>query len=202
MHVTLRPKRKSRFLTLKYFTVILLVLALACVALYYAFVYPRMIDEATYPLLYTEEISAYASEYGLEPARVAAVIFCESSFRPEAVSSVGARGLMQIMPETGEWIAEKLGEQATYTHDLLFDPDLNIRYGCWFLNYLQNRFGGDLVKETAAYHAGGTRVSEWLDNEEYSPDGVTLAYIPFDSTRKYVDKVQIVLEKYKERFNP
>ena len=130
---------------------------------------------------------------------MAAVIYCESSFQPEAVSSAGARGLMQIMPETGAWIAKKLGE-SDYTDERLFEPVLSIRYGCWYLNYLDGRYDGDLTKATAAYHAGGSRVDEWLANKQYSQDGVTLAYIPYDSTRAYVANVKSAYEHYKEKF--
>jgi soluble lytic murein transglycosylase len=152
------------------------------------------------PLAYQDEIKKYAAAYDLDPARVAAVIYCESSFQPEAVSSAGARGLMQIMPETGGWIAEKLKDTSYYTDEKLFEPELNIRYGCWYLNYLDGRYDGDLTKATAAYHAGGTRVDEWLADKEYSTDGVTLATIPYDSTRAYVANVKTAYEHYKEIF--
>ncbi len=178
----------------------LIALILLLSVAYYAFFFPKNVREIAYPLAYRDEIEKYAAEYDLDPARVAAVIYCESSFRPEAVSSAGARGLMQIMPETGSWIAEKLSEASSYKDSYLFEPDLNIRYGCWFLNYLDARFGGDLTKATAAYHAGGTRVDEWLTDKQYSEDGVTLAYIPFDSTREYVSRVKSAYEHYKETF--
>jgi soluble lytic murein transglycosylase len=167
---------------------------------FYALFYPKAVREISYPLSYKEEIAHYATEYALDPARVAAVIYCESSFRPEAVSYAGARGLMQVMPETGAWIAQKLGE-ADYTDERLFEAALNIRYGCWFLNYLDARFDGDLIKATAAYHAGGTRVDQWLTDKDYSQDGVTLAYIPYDSTREYVARVMTAYDHYKEIYS-
>lgn len=175
----------------------LVFLLLIVAAVYYIFFYPRQIEQTVYPLAYRQEIDQYSKQYGLDPARVAAVIYCESSFRPEAVSSAGARGLMQIMPDTGEWIAGKLGE-GDYTHEGLFEPERNIRYGCWYLNYLENRFDADIVKVTAAYHAGGGRVDEWLGNEAYSKDGETLSSIPSDATSTYVKRVQAAYAKYKE----
>jgi soluble lytic murein transglycosylase len=179
----------------------LLALLLAAAALYYAFFFPRDVKKIAYPLSYREEIEFYAQAYGLDPARVAAVVYCESSFRPQAVSSAGARGLMQIMPETGGWIASKLDEADAYADDRLFEIDLNIRYGCWYIRYLDQRFDADLTKATAAYHAGGSRVDEWLTDQEYSEDGVTLAYIPYDSTREYVLRVKTAYDHYKEIFS-
>ena len=175
---------------------VVLTLAMCAAAIYYIGVYPRQIEQAAYPLAYEDFINQYAAQYALDPARVAAVIYCESSFRPDAVSSAGAIGLMQIMPSTGEWIAQKLGE--SYDVQKLYDPETNIRYGCWYLNYLGERFDGDLTKVTAAYHAGGGRVDEWLQNEENSPDGRTLQNIPSQVTGAYVKNVSRMLEKYKE----
>lgn len=181
-------------------TLLIFILALTAVAVYFVTRFPADIESFSYPLEYTEWIDEYAGQYGLDSAHVAAVIYCESSFRPEAESYAGARGLMQIMPETGQWIAEKLNETDSYTDERLFEPELNIRYGCWFLGYLSGRFGGDLVKQTAAYHAGGTRVNEWLANAEYSPDGETLETIPIDATREYVRKVESMYTRYKQKY--
>lgn len=178
----------------------LIALILLLSVAYYAFFFPKNVRQIAYPLAYRDEIEKYAAQYDLDPARVAAVIYCESSFRPGVVSSAGARGLMQIMPETGAWIAKKLNEAGGYEDSLLFEPDINIRYGCWYLSYLDARFDGDLTKATAAYHAGGARVDEWLTDKKYSEDGVTLAYIPFDSTREYVSRVKSAYEHYKEIF--
>jgi soluble lytic murein transglycosylase len=168
---------------------------------FYVFLYPNAVREIAYPLEYRDEIEHYAAAYELDPARVAAVVYCESSFRPEAVSDAGARGLMQIMPETGAWIAKKLNESDGYSDEKLFDPKLNIRFGCWYLSYLDDRYEGDLTKATAAYHAGGSRVDEWLADKQYSEDGVTLASIPYDSTREYVARVKTAYEHYKEIFS-
>lgn len=127
------------------------------------------------------------------PAHVAAVILCESSYRPQAVSNVGAMGLMQIMPETGKWIAQKLDVEDIYTDDSLFDPETNIRFGCWFLSYLMEKYDGDMTRTTAAYHAGEGTVKKWLQEEENSPDGVSLSSIPSSVTNNYVKKVLHVM---------
>ena len=93
----------------------------------------------------------------LAPAYVAAIIRNESSFQPRAESAVGARGLMQLMPDTAEWIAHKLGVEG-YAFERMYDPASNIRFGCWYLNYLSKMFLGNPVCVTAAYHAGQGQV--------------------------------------------
>ena len=148
----------------------------------------------SYPVEYEALIRANAAENGIDPAWPAAVILAESSYRPEAVSSADAQGLMQLLPDTAQWIAEKHGD--SYVEGCLFDPQTNIRYGCWYLGYLYRRFDGDMTCATAAYHAGQGQVDGWLSNPEYSEDGVTLSKIPFDSTDSYVKKVLDYYEKY------
>ena len=156
-----------------------------------------------YPLRYKDTIVSFARAYDLEPWHVAAVVRCESSFDPNAVSGVGARGLMQIMPETGRWLAGKFFESDTYTDDLLFDPKTNLRYGCWYLNWLMDRYHRDILLTTCAYHAGQGTVDEWLARSDVSPDGVTISAdrIPFDSTRQYVKRVLTACEKYEELYD-
>ena len=142
---------------------------------------------ARYPLLYTSEITAAAAGNNIPPAYIAAIIMAESSYDPEAVSSVGARGLMQLMPDTGSWIAGKFDEECT--PEDLFDPSVSIRYGSWYLGFLMDRYGGDMRCATAAYHAGQGTVDKWLKDPAYSTDGVQLDKIPYDSTNTYVDRV-------------
>src|SRR4026208_584507 len=94
-----------------------------------------------YPLEYEHVISAYAGERHLDPSLVAAVIYAESRFDPNVRSSAGAVGLMQVLPETGEFIARSTGGTDFVEADLR-DPDLNVRYGTWLLDNLRNRYGG------------------------------------------------------------
>jgi len=112
-----------------------------------------------HPLEYKELIEEYAGQNNLEPAFVAAIIMNESSFRRYAESSVGASGLMQLMPDTAEWIAGKLDEN--YSYERLKDPETNIRYGCWYLGFLAQRFQGDPVSVACAYHAGQGEIQGW-----------------------------------------
>lgn len=116
-----------------------------------------------HPVKYRGLIESYAEQNNLEPAFVAAIIMAESSYRKDAVSSVDARGLMQVKPDTGRWIAGKLGESDAFTPERLFDPETNIRFGTWYLGYLANLFLGDPVLVASAYHAGQTNVQNWVN---------------------------------------
>ena len=129
---------------------------------------------ANYPLIFQDLIDKNASDFNLNPAFVAAVIRNESSFQPMAESSVGARGLMQLMPETAEWIAGKI-KLSGYAFDRMYDPETNIRFGCWYLQYLGNLFHGDPVCVACAYHAGQGQVTAWLSDPKLSSDGVSLS---------------------------
>ncbi len=143
-----------------------------------------------YPLEYRDLVEKYADEYNLEPAFVTAIIRNESSFQPLAVSSVGARGLMQLMPDTAEWIAGKL-KITGYSFERMYDPETNIRFGCWYLNYLSNMFRGDPICVACAYHAGQGTVTSWLSDPLISDDGITLSLSRLVSgpTKTYAERV-------------
>ena len=147
------------------------------------------INEA-YPLVYRDLIELYSDEYNLSPAFVSAIIRNESSFRSDAESSVGARGLMQLMPDTASWIAGKVKENG-YSFERMYDPASNIRYGCWYLNYLSRLFYGDPVAVAAAYHAGQGQVKIWLSDPLLSEDGFTIPFeaLPKGPTKEYVRRV-------------
>lgn len=150
----------------------------------------------TYPVEYEDLIRRYAADNGIEPAYVASVILAESSYRADAVSSVNAQGLMQILPDTGAWLSDKFDEE--YVEGCLFDPETNIRYGCWYLGWLMDRYGDDMSCASSAYHQGQGTVDGWLENPEYSADGKTLSTIPSDATRTYVNRILKYYEKYEE----
>lgn len=143
-----------------------------------------------YPLEYRDLVEKYAAEYNLQPAFVTAIIRNESSFQPLAVSSVGARGLMQLMPDTAEWIAGKL-KMTGYSFERMYDPETNIRFGCWYLNYLSSMFRGDPICVACAYHAGQGTVTSWLSDPLISDDGVTLSLSRLVSgpTKTYAERV-------------
>ena len=151
-----------------------------------------------YPMRYEAEIRQAAAEFSLDPAYVASVALAESSFDAEAVSSVGAIGLMQIMPSTGEWIAGKLDE--AFDAQRLYEPSVNLRYGCWYLRFLLDRYDGDMRTASTAYHQGQGRVDEWLQDPEYSEDGKTLSVISSSVTDTYVNRILDNYEHYQELY--
>lgn len=162
---------------LKFLIVIILVLILSFLAML-----------RIYPINNYSTILKYSDKYDLEPSLVCAVIKTESGFDQYAVSNKGASGLMQIMEPTAKWAAELL-KMEDYTHDMIFDPEINIEIGCWHLSRLIKQYDGNLQVALAAYNAGGGNVSKWLKNEDYSKDGYTLDKIPFGETEKYVEKI-------------
>ena len=154
-----------------------------------------------YPLLYRDMIEKYAAEYNLSPAFVSAVIRNESSFRPTVESGQGARGLMQLMPDTAEWIAGKL-RVSGYAFERMNDPESNIMFGCWYLNYLSRLFLGDPVAVTSAYHAGQGQVKVWLSDPLLSEDGyrLPLSSLPEGPTKNYAGRVTRDYGIYKEKY--
>ena len=155
------------------------------------------VERLLYPKKYSRIVSEQAKAYALEENLVYAVIRAESNFDPAAVSPVGARGLMQLMPETFEWMQTHVGGE--YDEDALFDPAVNIRFGCALLRLLLNEYG-DLSVALCAYNAGIGNVTSWLSDGAYSEDGITLQVIPFEETRLYVQKVLQYKEIYEELY--
>ena len=143
-----------------------------------------------YPVKYRAEIGRYAGEYGFEPYLILAVIKTESGFDTNAKSGAGAVGLMQLMPATARFIADKA---EIFEGDIgeadLYDPDVNIRLGCAYLRYLMCRFG-NLRLCLCAYNAGEGNVAAWLIDPRYSTDGKSLYKIPFKETEKYYKRVE------------
>jgi len=148
-----------------------------------------------YPVAYTELISQYAKEYELDPYLVQSIMRCESSNDPTATSDAGAIGLMQIMPDTGTWIAHKLDLDSVYTQDMLKDSETNIEFGCWYLRFLNGRFSGNVKQIIAAYNAGHGSVEGWLNDPRFSENG-ELTTIPFEQTARYYEKVTTAYENY------
>lgn len=149
-----------------------------------------------FPLEYEENIVEFSQMYNVDPNLVAAVINTESEFKVDVHSSKGAVGLMQIMPETGDWIAGKLNID-NYKADMLGDPIINIQMGTWYLNNLSTDFNGDYTLILASYNGGPGNVTKWLKDEKYSKDGVILDEIPFEETEDYVKKVEFNHRMYR-----
>lgn len=146
-------------------------------------------------LLYHEYVEAASEEFGVPESVIYAVIYCESNFEADAVSSAGAKGLMQMMPATFQELQGYLKE--THSQDALLEPEISIRYGTYYLSRMYKRFE-NWETAFAAYNAGPTIVSKWLKDTKYSSDGKTLSYIPYSETSHYVKKVSGMVEKYNE----
>lgn len=162
-------------------------------------VYKNVFLKAAYPEKYQSLVTKYSAKTGLDPNLVYAVIRSESSFNPDAKSSVGALGLMQITPDTFDWAMKKTAEEENYTAQDLYTPDVNVRYGTIVLSSFLNEFGNEATA-IAAYHAGRGIVNKWLLDSNYSKDGKTLYYIPFSDTRAYVQKVEETKSIYAELY--
>ena len=154
-------------------------------------------EKRSHPLRYSEIVEKYSQEYNVPKEIVYGVIKAESGFRSDAVSGAGAVGLMQITEVTFDWISAKLGENLS--KGLLYDPDTNIKYGTYYLNYLYSEFGSwDIA--LAAYNAGPGRVkNSWLTNPEYIKDN-EIVYIPIEETRTYIKRVNKNKDTYKRLY--
>jgi soluble lytic murein transglycosylase len=142
-----------------------------------------------YPLAYEPIVRGHAENYGLDPALVAAVIYQESKFQADAESDSGAVGLMQLRPETAQGIALRTGGSAFEVEDL-YDPELNVRYGCWYLRHLLRKYD-DKRLALAAYNAGQANVDEWRR------EGKGIA---FAETRHYVTRVEKLEHVYRDAY--
>ena len=151
-----------------------------------------------YPTEYSEYVDVAAENYELDKSLIYGVIKTESGFDEDATSRVGALGLMQMMPETFSWLQEYRGVEDTYTDEDLLNPEINIDYGCYYLNYLIEYYGNEQCA-VAAYNAGFV-VDDWLKDSQYSIDGVTLVKIPYPETEAYVDKVFDAKVKYNQLY--
>lgn len=152
-----------------------------------------------YPIEYTQTVANEAVANHLDPALVYSVIRAESNFDADAMSRAGAIGLMQLTPDTFDWLQTKLKSDTQYTVDDLKIPEINIRYGCKFLSLLIEKY---TEKRTvlSAYNAGIGTVNIWLSDPDISSDGINLDSIPYTETRKYVDAVLENYDKYKNLY--
>ena len=165
------------------------VIVLAGTALYVVHNEPPWYLRARYPLDYGAIVQAHARNYRLDPALLAAVIYTESKFDANARSPAGAVGLMQLLPETARGIAERTGGAGFVSSDLI-NPEINIRYGCWYLRHLLDKYGDERTA-LAAYHAGQANVDRWRSH------GLG---IQFAQTRYYVKKVERLKRIYRRAY--
>lgn len=192
-----RKKKKSGCVG---FAVVVLIVVLCVAVFIYGDMFSKIrlgIEYKLYPLKYEQEIIDAGEKYNLEPELIAAVIYAESKFNEDATSSVGAMGLMQLMPETFQWLCDKRGEE--HSDDELYDPYINIDYGAFCLGWLYEHFG-DIYTACAAYNAGIGAVEGWLESDTYTNDGVTLSNIPYSETSNYVAKIRSAVPRYNELY--
>lgn len=178
-------------LRFKKILVALSIICVLCVIIRYI-VLPGFI----FPMKYKNLVVEKSIQHKVDPLLVLSIMKAESKFDPNAISRRGAKGLMQIMDKTGEWAATEM-QIADFTQDKLFDPATNINIGCWYLAKLLDQYDGDISTLSAAYNAGTGNVYKWRNNKDFSLDGVTLDYIPFGETRRYVKKVNRNLKFYR-----
>lgn len=157
-------------------------------------------DHEDYPRSYSGYVAEAAREYGVEEALIYAVCKAESGFDPDATSPVGAIGLMQLMPDTCDWLMMREGTTDLQYNDF-YDPRINIRYGTQSLAYIRELLGDvEISTIAAAYNAGPGYVQEWLKDPAHSSDGRTLKDIPFPETALYSAKVQSYYDMYKSLY--
>lgn len=149
------------------------------------------------PIHYKETIIEYSEMNQVDPLLVSAIIRAESKFNQQALSQRGAVGLMQIMPATGEWAAEQMGISG-FEPSWLYDPEMNIRIGTWYISSLQMEFEGDDFLVIAAYNGGRGKVRQWLEQEIWDGREETISDIPFPETRQFVRRVMDNYRKYKK----
>ena len=160
---------------------------------------PRFIQRLLYPIYYAEVLFAEAEKYQLDPALLLAIIRQESLFERSAESAAGARGLMQVMPATGEYVAER-GSFGNYNPDQLWLPYLSLRYGAWYINQQLGIFDGNQFAALAAYNAGPGNVLEWI---KASDDlDVFVEAIPYWESRTYIRNIYINLAAYRRIYGP
>ncbi|WP_234407866.1 lytic transglycosylase domain-containing protein [Anaerosinus massiliensis] len=153
-----------------------------------------------YPYPYREFIMEYAAVRNLDSTLVAGVILSESKFEIDARSHKGAIGLMQLMPDTANWIAKQT-EDHKFTLEDLNDPEINIRFGTWYLASLNKEFKGNEILMLAAYNAGRGNVKEWMNRNNWDMSFSDIDKIPYKETREYVTKVMKSKAYYKKLYD-
>ncbi|MEO1385753.1 MAG: transglycosylase SLT domain-containing protein [Cyanobacteria bacterium J06634_6] len=141
--------------------------------------------QAIYPFPYPDLILGWAKERELNPLLVTALVRQESRFQPDIRSVVGAVGLMQVMPETGDWISEQIGE-SNFT---LSDPTDNVKFGTWYLDFTHRQYGDNSLYAVASYNAGPGAVSTWIEEKEFTNADEFVEQIPYPETKGYVESV-------------
>jgi soluble lytic murein transglycosylase len=159
----------------------------------------RAVNQFTLPLAYQDIIREQAADKHLDPALIAAVIYAETKFDPRT-SPAGAQGLMQILPQTAEFLAHRSGA-TTFTTSDLGTPAVNIAYGSYYLRYLLDEYGNNPTLALAAYNGGEANVNRWVADTRARGRSLTVGEIPFPETRAYVTKVLSVQRDYRHTYS-
>lgn len=161
------------------------------------------VERQIYPQTYRSSVEKYSRRYGVEPELVYAVAKVESNFVADAHSEADANGVMQMTEPAFEWVQYRMeldGEEHDESYTQITDPDVSIRYGTYMLSLLEEQLDGDEALMICAYHAGLSNVRAWLENPEYSADGITLDQVPYSDTAWYLDEVQKAKAAYKRLY--
>lgn len=169
----------------------LLVLLAVLAVLPFALRAPDTVKRATHPLKYEGVIRSESLKHNLDPSFVAGVVYTESRFRPDVRSHRGAYGLMQLLPQTANFISKRSGIKGDY-----HDPETNLKIGIWYLSYLNERYLGDERLMLAAYNSGEGQVDEWSSDKNFDIG----KDIPFKETRDYVNNVLEAQKTYEELY--
>jgi peptidoglycan lytic transglycosylase len=181
---------------------VLAVVALAATAFVVILTAPlfrKAVTEFNLPLTNADVIRQQAAEKHLDPALIAGVIYAETKFDPRS-SAAGALGLMQVMPQTAEFLAHRSGA-TTFTVADLGTPAVNIAYGSYYLRYLLNEYHGNVTLALAAYNGGESNVDRWIADEHSQGRSLTVDEIPFPETRAYVGRVLSAERKYRQKYS-
>ncbi len=160
----------------------------------------KAINDLGLPLTNASIIRQQAAQKHLDPALIAAVIYAETKFDPRP-SSAGAQGLMQLMPQTAEFLARRSGGVTFHVSDL-GTPQVNIAYGSYYLRYLINHYGGNKMLAVAAYNAGLANVDRWVAAAHAHGHALAIGDIPFSETRLYVERVLTAQKEYRPDLRP
>lgn len=160
--------------------------------------FKKAVNDLTLPLAYEDIIRQQAADKHIDPALVAAVIYAETKFDPRP-SSAGAEGLMQILPQTAQFLAHRSGA-TTFTAADLAAPQVNIAYGSYYLRYLLDEYHGSVVLALAAYNGGEANVSRWIAGSRAGHHRFAIADIPFPETQAYVRKVLRAQRDYRRAY--
>ena len=195
-----RPNRaRKRLLRRRVFLLAFVVLASAIIMAVISPWADKAVQEIQLPLRHDDIIRQQAEDKNLDASLIAGVIYVESRFR-DATSHVGAKGLMQIMPSTADYIAQKSGGTEFVQGDLS-TPQINISYGSWYLRYLLDHYHGNEILALAAYNAGEGKVDEWWREAADRGERFRVAdHIPFPETRAYVGKVLEARRSYRRNY--